>query len=80
MKITGTHIQLTREDVMELCLPGEEEKTCIWLVMGGEGFECLFYRKQEGKNLYGETLEDRWLKGDTVAKRDGCDIVRLVVI
>ena len=76
MKVTGTTIRLTREDAMELCLPGEGANTCIWLVADGDGFECIYYRKREGRNLYGETLEDRWLRGDTVAKRDGCDTVR----
>ena len=69
-------ISLTREEAMRLCRPGAGADTCIWLVVGKEGFECLYYRRNEGHNLIGETLEERWKKGFTVAKRDGCDEVR----
>lgn len=64
-------IFLTNEEVMELCKPGEGANTCIWLVMG-KGWECLYYWRNEGRNLIGETLEERWKAGKTVAKRDGC--------
>lgn len=72
----GKTIFLTREEAMKLCRPGAGADTCIWLVVGGNGFECLFYNRKEGQNLKGETLEERWKKGLTVAKRDGCDVVR----
>lgn len=72
----GKTIHLTKEEVFELCKPGEGANTCIWLVVSGEGFECLYYNRSEGRNLMGETLEERWKAGLTVAKRDGCEKVK----
>ena len=69
-------ISLTREEAMRLCRPGAGADTCICLVMGQDGFECLYHNMNEGRNLLGETLEERWKKGLTVAKRYGCDEVR----
>ena len=68
-------ILLDKDEVMELCRPGADADTCIWLVAGAEGFECLYFNRAEGRNLKGETLEERWKAGKTVAKRDGCDMV-----
>jgi len=68
-------IFLTREEVLELCKPGQGENTCIWLAVGANGFECLYYNRR-GITLTGETLEGRWKQGLTVAKRNGCDKVR----
>ena len=73
---TRIKIFLDREEMLKLCRPGEGADTCIWLVVGAEGFECLYYDRNTGRNLVGETLEERWKAGDTVAKRDGCDVVR----
>ncbi|GAJ24049.1 unnamed protein product [marine sediment metagenome] len=61
---------------MKLCRPGAAADTCIWLVVGKGGFSCIYYNRKEGRNLEGETLEERWKKGLTVAKRDGCNVVR----
>lgn len=74
----GDHkvILLDMDDVQKLCKLGEGADTCIWLVMGGKGFECLYYQRQGGINLLGETLEDRWKRGLTIAKRDGCEEAR----
>ncbi|GAI20978.1 unnamed protein product [marine sediment metagenome] len=72
----GKIISLDREEALKLCRPGAGADTCIWLVVGGNGFECLYYNRKEGLNLEGETLEERWKKGLTVAKRDGCNVVR----
>jgi hypothetical protein len=69
--IDGIFVHLTREEVMKQCRPGRGSDTCIWLVSGVDGFDCLFFNRQ-AKNLLGETLEDRWKAGLTVAKRDGC--------
>ncbi|GAI64872.1 unnamed protein product [marine sediment metagenome] len=49
--------------------------TRIWLVVSGEGFECLNYNRN-AVSLTGERLDERWRKGLTVAKRDGCDEIR----
>jgi len=72
----GKTISLDREEALKLCQPGAGADTCIWLVVSGNGFECLYYNRKEGRNLEGETLEERWKKGLTVAKRDGCNVVR----
>lgn len=68
-------ILLDKDEVMKLCKPGAGADTCIWLVAGAEGFECLYFNRSEGRNLHGETLEERWKAGKTVAKRDGCDFI-----
>ena len=73
-----TEIFLEIEEVMKLCRPGEMENTCVWLAAGVKGFECLYYNRR-GKSLAGGTLEERWRRGLTNAKRDGCDIVRALV-
>ena len=69
-------ILLDKEEVKRLCRPGAGADTCIWLVMGQDGFECLYFNRAEGRNLEGETLEERWKAGRTVAKRDGCEEIR----
>ena len=71
-------ISLDKEDAEKLCRPGQGQDTCIWLVVGPGGFECLYYNRDKGKNLKGETLEQQWKAGKTVAKRDGCDVVKAV--
>jgi len=64
-----TEIFLTGEEFKEHCLPGEGANTCIWAVVGAEGFECCYYNKPS-------YLLERWKAGKTVAKRDGCDKVK----
>lgn len=58
-----------------LCRPGAGAYTCVWLVFGKGGFDCLFYNRRV-PSITGEILEDRWKAGLTVAKRDGCDEIR----
>ena len=75
-----TAVLLERDEVIRLCKPGADADTCIWLVIGGDdGFECLYYCRNV-PNLHGQTLEDRWKKGLTVAKRDGCDEIKKIAI
>ena len=69
-------IPVSREDAINVCKLGQGADCCIWLVMGPVGFECLYHNRSEGRNLLGETLEERWKAGKTVAKRDGCDKMR----
>lgn len=64
-----TEIFLTEAEMKAQCRPGEGADTCIWLVFSGAGAECTYLNK-----LW--SLVDRWRKGLTVAKRDGCDEVR----
>lgn len=71
----GRIIQLDIEEVKKLCRPGFGADTCIWLVVSGEGFECLYYNRR-AVSLTGEILEERWQKGLTVAKRDGCEEIK----
>ena len=66
-------ISLDREEVMRLCRPGAGADTCICLVVGEQGFDCIYHCFNEGRNLLGETMGERWDKGVTVAKRRGCD-------
>jgi len=72
-----TDILLEYEEVKRLCRPGYGADTCVWLAMGRDGFECLYYRG-DAPNLLGETLRERWEKGLTVAKRNGCEEIRTV--
>lgn len=71
----GRIFSLSKEEVDKLCRPGAGADTCIWLVMGGKGFECLYYNRG-AISITGEKLEERWRAGLTVAKRDGCDVMR----
>jgi len=64
-----TVIFLTREEALDLCKPGEEGNTCVWLVVGGDGFECTFFNRPTA-------LLKRWARGDTVARRNGCEVVK----
>jgi len=72
----GRIIQLDIEEVKRLCRPGAGADTCIWLVVGGEGLECLYYNRG-AVSLTGERLDERWRKGLTVAKRDGCNVIKV---
>jgi hypothetical protein len=69
-KITDqkTEIFLTKEEVMEYCKPGEGANTCVWLMCEINGFECACKCRPAA-------LVDRWIKGETNAKRNGCDKV-----
>ena len=70
MKIQDNNlIILTEKEVWSLCKPGEEQETCIWLMASPDGMECSYYNRPTA-------LEDRWSKGLTVAKRDGCEEVK----
>lgn len=74
---TGRIFILTAAEVGKLCRPGKYAETCIWLVIGREGVGCFYFNRRAVSST-GETLEDRWKKGLTVAKRDGCDVLRAV--
>ncbi len=65
-------ILVSDEDAKNTCKIGQGADCCIWLVMGTEGFECLYHEKH-AMSLTGDTLYKRWKSGLTVAKRDGCD-------
>jgi len=65
----GVAIFLTREEVMQHCQPGMGSATCIWLVVGAEGFECTYFRRPTA-------LVENWARNKTVAKRNGCKEVR----
>ena len=73
-------ISLDIDEVKRLCRPGFGADTCIWLVSdldGKGGFMCLYYNRR-AVSLTGEVLEDRWKAGLTVAKRDGCEVVKML--
>lgn len=63
-----TDIFQTEEEVKTLCKPGAGADTCIWILMGVNGWECSSKHRISG-------LVKRWKDGDTSAKRDGCDKV-----
>jgi len=71
-----TILAVSKEDAINVCELGKGANCCIWLVIGSNGFECLYHERSTGLNLIGETLEEQWKGGKTVAKRDGCDRVR----
>lgn len=56
-------------EIKELCNIGQGADTCVWLIVSGRGFECTYHNKP----FY---LVERWLRGETTAKRDGCDKVK----
>jgi len=58
----------TKEEVKELCRPGQGADTCIWLIMGNFVLECCCNHRPP-------YIVERWIKGETTAKRDGCDKV-----
>jgi hypothetical protein len=66
-----TNIILKPEEMEYLCKPGEGANTCIWLVLGSEGFECTCLNKPT-------SLYENWRAGKTVAKRDGCEFVKSI--
>jgi len=74
-----TAVLLDREEVKRLCRPGSGADTCVWLCVGAEGWECLYYNG-DLPSLTGETLRQRWQKGRTVAKRDGCEEIGKVSV
>jgi len=71
----GKTIFLNAEEVKKLCRPGAGADTCIWLVSRAEEFACIYYNRA-AQSSTGESIEEMWKKGLTVAKRDGCDVVR----
>lgn len=68
-------IPVSDEDAIKVCKLGQQADCCIWLVAGSKGFECIYYSK-DARSLTGESIKERWEKGLTVAKRDGCDKVK----
>ena len=64
-----TDIQLSPEEFKEHCKPGAGAITCIWVLVGKDGFECCYYHRPH-------VLVDRWERGETHAKRDGCEKVK----
>jgi hypothetical protein len=64
-----TDIFLNDQEAMTFCKPGKMADTCVWLLLGEQGFECCYYHKHP-------SLLERWEKGLTSAKRDGCERVK----
>ena len=65
----GPEIRLDAEEVKKLCRPGEGADTCIWVMADQDGLCCGYYNRHP-------VLVRRWKAGHTVAKRDGCDVVK----
>ena len=68
----GKAIFLEPDELKKLCRPGAGADTCVWAMVGEKGPECGYYNRHPA-------LERRWKAGKTVAKRDGCDIVKTIV-
>jgi len=68
----GTAIYLDEHEFKKLCRPGAGADTCIWAMVGSKGLECGY------SNRHPELVR-RWKAGETVAKRDGCDVVKAVM-
>jgi hypothetical protein len=64
-----TDVFPTENEIREFCLIGKGAETCIWLLVGVNGFECSCLHKPYA-------LLERWEKGLTVAKRNGCEKVK----
>ena len=64
-----TEIWPTTDEVKALCKPGAGAETCVWLAMGADGWQCM--EKSRPVPLW-----ERWARGETNAKRDGCERVR----
>lgn len=67
--IKDNTILLNKDEALKLCKPGEGDNTCIWLMVGSQGFCCHYYHRPTG-------LVSRWNQGLTVAKRNGCEEVK----
>lgn len=63
-----TEIFPTDKEISDICKPGTED-ACIWLTIGPLGWECVCLNKPH-------SLSSRFEKGETNAKRDGCDKVK----
>ena len=68
----GTAIFLDSDELKKLCRPGAGADTCVWAMIGNRGPECGYYNRHP-------ELVRRWEVGETVAKRDGCDVVKAVI-
>ncbi len=64
-----TTILVSKEEAEEYCKIGQGADCCIWLCVGADGFECLFYNRPI-------SLIERWEAGLTTAKRNGCEKVK----
>ena len=69
MEIVGNRILLTDEDAKGICGIGQGANCCIWLCVGADGFECLYFNRPA-------VLAQRFRDGQTAAKRDGCGAAR----
>ena len=69
-KIVGdwsTEIRLSAEEAKNICRLGQMEKCCAFLVVGGNGFECI--RMSYPAN---STIFKRLKEGTMNAKGEGC--------
>lgn len=65
IKKNYTKIILENEEMYSCCKPGYGSETCIWLMASIDGLECTKFNKHP-------VLVEKFEKGLTVAKRDGC--------
>ena len=60
----------TREEIDTECKIGQGKDTCIFLVVGGDGFECHAFNRMPIMSLI-----ERARRGETNAQREGCERV-----
>jgi len=66
--------KLTESHVQNVCKPGQEEKSCRFLSMGGSGFTCLKFSSLT------ETLNNKVSKGEMTAKGNNCNSLLAAII
>ena len=60
-----TEVLMTGDEAKEICKIGQGEKCCAFLVVGGDGFECIRLGNGSGQ------IFDRLEKGTMNAKGEG---------
>ncbi len=70
--VHGFHTEIfpSKEDTDSLCKIGQGRDTCIFLLLGPEGFEC--HGLNQGPIMF---LIERARRGGTSAQREGCETV-----
>ena len=58
---------LSGDEAKDICKLGQGEKSCAYLVCGGDGFQCVKDGQYPGFTIIGERLKS----GEMVAKGEG---------
>jgi hypothetical protein len=63
--------RLPKDDLQTHCKIGQGADTCIWLLIGGKGFECHFHERPSFILAARDNM---------TAKRDGCERERKAIL